>query len=85
MYRWCRRPDLNRHGFWPLPPQDSVSTKFHHFGIYPKCRVPLNTVYSVFAGSDGVVVCGAAVSPWAGDAGCSIGAVVVSMIESEVR
>jgi hypothetical protein len=29
---WCRRPDLNRHGCYPLPPQDSVSTKFHHFG-----------------------------------------------------
>jgi len=29
----CRRPDLNRHGRGPLPPQDSVSTKFHHFGI----------------------------------------------------
>jgi hypothetical protein len=29
---WCRRPDLNRHGRGPLPPQDSVSTKFHHFG-----------------------------------------------------
>ena len=33
MYFWCRRPDLNRHGCNPLPPQDSVSTKFHHFGI----------------------------------------------------
>ncbi len=30
---WCRRPDLNRHGRSPLPPQDSVSTKFHHFGM----------------------------------------------------
>jgi len=25
---------LNRHGRRPLPPQDSVSTKFHHFGTY---------------------------------------------------
>gem|GEM_PF-6059000 len=32
IYTWCRRPDLNRHGRGPLPPQDSVSTKFHHFG-----------------------------------------------------
>ena len=31
---WCRRPDLNRHGRKPLPPQDSVSTKFHHFGTF---------------------------------------------------
>ena len=42
----------------------------------------MDTAYSVFAGASGVVVCGAVVSPWAGDAGCSIGAVVVSMIES---
>ena len=28
---WCGRGDLNPHGFCPLPPQDSVSTKFHHF------------------------------------------------------
>jgi hypothetical protein len=24
---------LNPDGFCPLPPQDSVSTRFHHFGI----------------------------------------------------
>ena len=28
---WCGRRDLNPHGFCPLPPQDSVSTNFHHF------------------------------------------------------
>ena len=42
---WCRRPDLNRHGRNPLPPQDSVSTKFHHFGTwlsipFPASRLP---------------------------------------------
>jgi hypothetical protein len=30
---WCRSRDLNPDGCCPLPPQDSVSTKFHHFGI----------------------------------------------------
>ena len=30
---WCRSRDLNPDGFCPLPPQDSVSTRFHHFGI----------------------------------------------------
>jgi hypothetical protein len=33
---WCRSRDLNPDGFCPLPPQDSVSTRFHHFGI-PVC------------------------------------------------
>ncbi len=32
-FLWCRRRDLNPHGRNPLPPQDSVSTSFHHFGI----------------------------------------------------
>jgi hypothetical protein len=32
-YVWCRSRDLNPDGFCPLPPQDSVSTRFHHFGI----------------------------------------------------
>ena len=30
---WCRSRDLNPDGLCPLPPQDSVSTRFHHFGI----------------------------------------------------
>ena len=36
---WCRSRDLNPDGFCPLPPQDSVSTIFHHFGIQitPPC------------------------------------------------
>ena len=24
--KWCRWPESNRHAFWALPPQDSVST-----------------------------------------------------------
>ena len=35
---WCRSRDLNPDGFCPLPPQDSVSTRFHHFGICGKIR-----------------------------------------------
>jgi hypothetical protein len=30
---------LNRHGRRPLPPQDSVSTKFHHFGTFINANV----------------------------------------------
>ena len=30
--KWCRRRDSNPHTRKALPPQDSVSTKFHHFG-----------------------------------------------------
>ena len=44
---WCRRRDLNPHGRSPLPPQDSVSTRFHHFGtinltitFLACCRLP---------------------------------------------
>ena len=33
---WCRRRDLNPHTRKALPPQDSVSTKFHHFGTFKK-------------------------------------------------
>ena len=33
VFLWCRSRDLNPDGRGPLPPQDSVSTKFHHFGI----------------------------------------------------
>ena len=35
-YPWCRSRDLNPDGRKPLPPQDSVSTMFHHFGIPPE-------------------------------------------------
>ncbi len=35
---WCRRRDLNPHGRNPLPPQDSVSTRFHHFGTVASHR-----------------------------------------------
>ena len=34
--QWCRRRDLNPNGHNPLPPQDSVSTRFHHFGTIGK-------------------------------------------------
>ena len=53
----------------PLPPQDSVSTKFHHFGTIH--------VYSVLVGSStGVSADGAAASGAGSDAGsvCSTGA-----------
>lgn len=32
-FSWCRSRDLNPDERNSLPPQDSVSTKFHHFGI----------------------------------------------------
>jgi hypothetical protein len=37
---WCRGRDLNPHGRGPLPPQDSVSTRFHHLGLCTKCVTP---------------------------------------------
>ena len=42
---WCGRGDLNPHGFCPLPPQDSVSTKFHHF----RTQLLLLTARATFA------------------------------------
>jgi hypothetical protein len=45
LFLWCRRPDLNRHGFWPLPPQDSVSTKFHHFGTFENIFIQTDKFY----------------------------------------
>ena len=37
--KWCRRRDLNPHGRRPPPPQDGVSTKFHHFGTDMRIQV----------------------------------------------
>lgn len=31
--KWCRSRDLNPDERNSLPPQDSVSTMFHHFGV----------------------------------------------------
>jgi hypothetical protein len=33
LIKWCRSRDLNPDERNSLPPQDSVSTNFHHFGI----------------------------------------------------
>jgi len=54
-YSWCRSRDLNPDGLWPLPPQDSVSTKFHHFGT--SCP---SIFYFAGAGACGTGAAGAA-------------------------
>ena len=60
----------------PLPPQDSVSTKFHHFG---------KSIYSVLsAGAAGAVSVWPGVAPWF-SAGCVTGGGVSVMIDVWVR
>gem|GEM_PF-4321407 len=43
--KWCRSRDLNPDERNSLPPQDSVSTMFHHFGIFrdrgERIRLPI--------------------------------------------
>jgi hypothetical protein len=51
--KWCRRRDLNPHGRSPLPPQDSVSTRFHHFGTPLLFRLRLRLRWRLTARSRG--------------------------------
>ena len=66
----------------PLPPQDSVSTRFHHFGTFEKIATAI-TYSDCLAGCESLPpAAGVGVVPGAGWAELSIGAGVSVTIDS---